>query len=98
MPAQVLRKTDTKVYNTRRVLIIDPDRFLAEMGRRGAHTDDEIACLLGTVRTTIGRLRRGDTSPSNGFLAACVDADIDPMKFLAVEHRTPKTATAGRAA
>ncbi len=92
MPAQVQRKTDTKVYNTRRVLVLDPARFLAEMGRHGVTTDDEIATLLDTDRTTIGRLRRGETLPSNGFLAACVGAGVTPLKFLCVEERGPRLA------
>ncbi len=77
-------------------LVVDPARFLAEMGRRGLHSDDEIATLLGTNRTTINRLRRGKTVPSNRFLAICVDANVDPMKFLAVE-RHPRTTNADAA-
>ncbi len=77
-------------------LVVDPARFLAEMERRGLQTDDQIAGLLGTNRTTINRLRRGKTVPSNRFLAICVDADVDPMKFLAVK-RHPRTTDADAA-
>ncbi len=98
MPTRSPRKVDAKVYNTRKVLVLDPSRFRTEMERRGADTDDQIAALLGTDRSTIRRIRIGETLPSNGFLAACVDADVDPMKFLAVQDRSPNVATTGRAA
>lgn len=71
----------------RRVLVIDTDRFLAEMARRQLTTDNDIAVFLDTARTTIGRLRGGKTVPSNEFLASCVDQGINPLTFLAVERR-----------
>jgi hypothetical protein len=92
MPAQAQRKTDAKVYSTRRVLVVDPARFLAEMGRHGVHTDDEIASLLETDRTTIRRIRKGETLPSNGFLAACTATGINYLTFLDVQDRTPSRA------
>ncbi len=88
------RKVDAKVYPTRRVLVLDPSRFKAEMRRRGADTDDQIAALLDTDRSTIRRIRIGETLPSIGFLAACVDADVDPLTFLAVQRRNLPTAHA----
>ncbi len=92
MPAQAQRKTDLKAYNTRRVLVVDERRFAAEMGRHGVHSDDEIAAFLGTDRTTIRRIRIGDTLPSNGFLAACTATGVNYLSFLEVQDRTPKAA------
>lgn len=77
----------TKTYNTRRVLIVDSKRFSDEMARHGATTDERIALLLETDRTTVGRIRRGTTLPSNGFLAACCDAGVNFLSFLTVQRR-----------
>ncbi len=98
MLARSQRKTDLKVYTTRRVLVVDPTRFIAEMARHDVRTNDEIAAFLGTDRTTISRLRRGETLPSNGFLAACTATGVNYIAFLEVQDRTPKASTAGRAA
>ncbi len=91
------RTVDVKGYNFRRILVLDQPRYEAEMRRHGADTDDQVATFLEMDRSTIRRIRKGEMLPSNGFLAACVDAGVDHMKFLAVEHRTPR-ATASRAA
>ncbi len=98
MPAATPQATSPQAPGTRDMhLVVDPVRFTTEMARRGLHTDDQIATLLGTNRTTINRLRRGKTVPSNRFLAICVDADVNPMKFLAVDYH-PQAAAKGRAA
>jgi hypothetical protein len=79
--------TDRKTYRGRRVLVVDSARFTAEMARHNATTDAEIARLLETERTTITRIREGETLPSNTFFAACSDAGVDFLSFLNVERR-----------
>lgn len=80
------RTIGSKLYNTRRVLVVDADLFAAEMARHKATSDEQIAQLLQTDRKTVGRIRRGESLPSNGFFAACSDAGVDFLSFLSVKR------------
>lgn len=55
-------------------LVLNRKRLDALAHAAGIRTDAELAAVLGTTTTTLWRIRKGHTFPSNEFMARCVAA------------------------